>query len=67
MTASEPLHRLLTAVAWITDRVGLDPGDILLDGDPVAPQKGHSPHFRLMSTGAKRLYRPTSGYHLITT
>ena len=38
--------------------VGLDPGHILLDGDPAPPPKkgGHSPQFFLpMSVVAKRL------------
>jgi len=44
--------------------VGLDPGDIVLDGDPALPKKGeHSPNFRPMCIVAKRLY--VSGYHLV--
>jgi len=38
--------------------VDLDPGDIVLDGDPAPPKKGHStplPNFRRMSIVAKRL------------
>jgi len=42
--------------------VGLDSGDIVLDGDPL-PQKGHAPDFRPMSIVAKRLN--VSGYHLV--
>ena len=36
--------------------VGLDPGDIVLDGDPTPPRKGaQQPHFsRPMSLVAKR-------------
>ena len=29
----------------IGTEVGLGPGDIVLDGDTAAPEKGHSPHF----------------------
>jgi len=39
-------------VGWIkmplgTDRIGLGPGDIVLDGDPALPRKGaqQAPHF----------------------
>ena len=38
--------------------VGLSPGHTVLDGDPVGiqlPPKGHSPNFRPISVGAKRL------------
>jgi len=36
--------------------VGLNLGDIVLDGDPAPPPlKGHSPQFRPMSVVAKRL------------
>ena len=58
-------------VGWIkmplSTEVGLDPGDIVLDGAP-APTcgKGHSsplPAFRPMSVVAKRLNG--SGYHLV--
>jgi len=39
--------------------VGLDPGDIVSDGDPAPPhKKGHSPHFSAMSIVAIR--SPTS-------
>jgi len=27
--------------------VGLGPGDVVLDGDPAPPKKGHSPHFSI--------------------
>ena len=38
--------------------VGLGPGDIVLDGDPASPIKGHSLRtFRPMSIVAKRLER----------
>jgi len=49
--------------------VGLGPGDIVLDGEPVRPQGAQPPrgtaalNFRTMSIAAKRLY--VSGYHLI--
>jgi len=37
-------------------KVGLDPSDILLDGDPArSPKRGSSPNFRPMSIVAKRL------------
>jgi len=29
----------------LSTEVGLSPGDIVLDGDPVPLQKGHSPQF----------------------
>ena len=29
--------------------VGLGPGDVVLDGDPVPPKRGRAPSFRLMS------------------
>ena len=29
----------------LSTEVGLSPGDIVLDGDPDPPQKGHSPQF----------------------
>jgi len=36
--------------------VGLGPGDFVLDGDPVPPQKrAQPPNFRLMSIVAKQL------------
>jgi len=47
--------------AWIKVKlgmvVGLGPGDIMLDGDPARPEKGHKPsvNFRPMSIVAKRL------------
>ena len=40
---------------WYGMKVGLCPGDIVLDVDPAPPQKGHSPHFWLMSVVAKPL------------
>ena len=44
--------------------IDLGPGDIVLDGDPAAPHKGHStPTFRPMSILAKRL--DGSRYHLV--
>jgi len=59
--------RLLWPKRWMDQDAtwyeGRPPGDIVLDGDPVRPPRGHSPpNFRLMSIGAKRLY--ASGYHL---
>jgi len=48
------------AVGWIMmplrTEVGLDPGDIVLDGDPAPPRKGalDPPNFRAMSIVAKR-------------
>jgi len=35
--------------------VGLDPGHIVLDGDPVPPKGGTTFNFRRMSVLAKRL------------
>ena len=35
--------------------VGLDPSDVVLDGDPVPPKKGTAPNFRPISIVAKRL------------
>jgi len=32
--------------AWY--EVGLGPDDIVLDGDPASPKKGHSPHFSVV-------------------
>jgi len=34
-------------------KVDLSPGHIVLDEDQFPPKKGHSPHFRPMSTEAK--------------
>jgi len=46
--------------------VGIDPGDIVLDGDPAPrSKKGHSPHFSTMSIAAKRL--DVSRFHLVRT
>ena len=47
-------------VAWIKMplgmKIGVGPGNIVLDGDPTPPEMGHSPpNFRLMSVVAKRL------------
>ena len=38
--------------------VGLGLGDVVLDGEPAPPKKGHSPNFWTMSIAAKR--RPFS-------
>ena len=43
--------------------VGLDPGHIVLDGDPAPPKRGIAPNFRSMSILAKRLH--VSEYHLL--
>jgi len=43
--------------------VGLDSGDIVLDGYPAPPKRDTVPNFRPMSIVAKRLY--VSGYHLV--
>jgi len=29
----------------LSAEAGLDPGNIVLDGDPAPPKKGHSPQF----------------------
>jgi len=42
--------------------VGLSPGDIVLDGDPAPPKRGHRPNFQPLSIVAQRL--DASGYHL---
>ena len=47
-------------VAWIEMplgmKIGVGPGNIVLDGDPTPPEMRHSPpNFRLMSVVAKRL------------
>jgi len=42
-------------ITWHTTwEVGLGPGDIVLDGDPVPPKRDTAPNFRLMSIVAKR-------------
>ena len=46
-------------------KVGLGSGDIVLDGDPAPPRKGHTANFRPMSIVAKRL--DASGYPLVRT
>jgi len=43
--------------------VGFGPGHIVLDDDPVPPQEGHTPNFRLMFVVAKWL--DGSRYHLV--
>ena len=48
--------------------VGLGPGDIVLDGDPAPPKKGHSlPNFRPVSVVAKRLPISDTAEHLFQT
>jgi len=47
-------------VGWIKMKLGMEvelgPGNIVLDGDPAPPKKGHrTNHFRPMSIVAKRL------------
>jgi len=46
-------------VGWIEMRLGMmvDPGHIVLDGDPAPQKKGHSPppSFQFVSVMAKRL------------
>ena len=46
--------------------VGLSPGQIVLDGDPAPPpqKNGHSPHFRPMSSVAKRSPISATAEHL---
>jgi len=36
-------------------KLGLGPGDIVLDGDSAPPKKRHSPHFLPMTIVTKRL------------
>jgi len=36
-------------------KVGIDPGDIVFDGNPAPPKKGAAPNFRPISVVAKRL------------
>jgi len=55
--------------------VGLGPGDIVLDGDPVPPKRGTTPNFRPMFIVAKgldgsichlvRRYRPRPRRHCV--
>jgi len=49
-------------VGWIKTKlrmeVGLEPGHIVLDGDPAPPKKGSTRNFRPMSLVAKRLDGP---------
>jgi len=41
----------------LSTEIGLDPGDIVIDGDPSASKKrAHHPHFRPMSIVEKRLW-----------
>jgi len=48
--------------------VSLGPGDIVLDGDPAPPKKGHStPDFRPMSIVAKRSPISATADHLLFT
>jgi len=44
--------------------VGLGPGHVVLDGDPIPP-KGHSPNFRPMSIVAKWSPISATAEHLL--
>jgi len=45
-------------------KVGLGPGNVVLDADPALPARGTAPNFRPMSVVAKRL--DGSRCHLVT-
>jgi len=62
-------HAMMQTAGWIKmplgTVVGLNPGHIVVDGDPAPPRKGHSslPTFRPMRIVAKQLHK--SRCHLV--